>query len=462
MDCIEILEAGLRRADPLLFMPTYVKPNAIVPPGAPAVEFADYTSIHTVSFGKAADSMARAFNNIVPQVESGIIVMPKGYRSKVRSRKFRIFNTGHPVPDRASTKAAREVVKFLQNRRPGDLVVFLVSGGGSSLLALPAGITLDDKVHVTGMLLKSGASIAEINCVRKQLSRIKGGRLLRHMRCSGIGLLVSDVEGDDISTIASGTTHTENSTTRRDALDVLEKYNLVRRAGRSVIDALGRTDAYSDDMVTTAVMKKKEEEKAPVPEHGAGTRNGRRTSNRTFAPSRMIGNYIIARNTDCLDAMGEAARGLGYGISDNIPVQTFCDIKDAAETIYGMIPVDTKKCLIFGGENTVKVLGRGTGGRNHEMVLRLLKKCQNKEPQKITIASMGTDGIDGNTVHAGAITSNMRVDVGILNDVIKNSDSGGFFEGNKKGRGGGVVVAPSCIHTGPTHTNLLDIGVILT
>ncbi len=113
-------------------------------------------------------------------------------------------------------------MKFLQNKRSDELVIFLVSGGGSSLLALPDGITLDDKIHVTNFLLKSGATIQEVNCVRKHLSKIKGGKLVENMKCQGVSLVMSDVEGDDLSSIASGTTYMDD-TTFSDALDILDK-----------------------------------------------------------------------------------------------------------------------------------------------------------------------------------------------------------------------------------------------
>ncbi|MFB5647688.1 MAG: DUF4147 domain-containing protein, partial [Candidatus Nitrosomaritimum yanchengensis] len=110
------------------------------------------------------------------------------------------FNSGHPKPDQTSVKAAKEILKFVENRRADELVIFLVSGGGSARIAIPDNITLDDKIHVTNLLLKSGANIQEFNSIRKHLSKIKGGRLVENLKCHGVGLIMSDVEGDDLST----------------------------------------------------------------------------------------------------------------------------------------------------------------------------------------------------------------------------------------------------------------------
>ena len=404
-DCLGILEAGLRAAAPENVIPRYVTPEGIAVNGR-TVSISDYSDVYSVAFGKAGDSMTRALNAIIP-VRSGIIVIPKGSRSVIRGKKFQIFNSAHPKPDQTSVRAAREVAKFVQNRKRGELVVFLVSGGGSSLLAMPDGITLDDKVYVTDLLLRSGASIQEFNCVRKHLSGIKGGRLVEKMRCQGAGLVMSDVGGDDLSSIASGTTYMDD-TTFSDALDILEKYGLRRRVPAEVLQVL--EEGHS------------ETPKEPV-----------------------IENQIIASNADCLAAMESEAKRRGYDVRT---MQVFGDIKDAVRRIVGNISDGRKTCLLIGGETTVKVLGKGAGGRNQEMVLRLLKNTQGSG--RMTIASMGTDGIDGNTVFAGAITENTGTDTETIKEFLRNSDSGRFFQ---KRRGS--------IMTGFTHTNLMDIGAIL-
>jgi len=409
-DCLEILEAGLEAANPENIIPKYVTPNEIKI-GGKSIEIRKYSNIYSVAFGKAGDSMTRALNAIIP-IKSGIVVIPKGSKSRIKGKKFQIFNSRHPKPDQTSVKAAKEVMKFVQNKRSDELIIFLVSGGGSSLLAMPDDITLDDKIYVTNLLLKSGATIQEFNCIRKHLSKIKGGRLVENMKCQGISLVMSDVEGDDLSSIASGTTYMDD-TTFADALDIIEKYKLKRKMPLEVLQVLEKG------------LNKKSSE---IPKKS------------------KIENYIIANNRDCLEAMQKTARKIGYKVTI---LQVFGEIKDAVTKILENISENQKACLIFGGEPTVRVLGKGMGGRNQEMVLRILKNTQ--KLKKIVIASMGTDGIDGNSVFAGAITENIRIDSSITKEFLKNSDSGRFFQKQK----GNIV-------TDFTHTNLMDIGVILS
>ena len=408
-DCLEILEAGLQAANPQNILPHYVTPNEIKINGK-VIDISKYSNIYTVAFGKAGDSMTRAINSII-SIKSGIIVIPKGSKAKIKGKKFQIFNSNHPKPDKTSVKAAKEVMKFVENKKNKELIIFLVSGGGSSLLAMPDEITLNDKVHVTDLLLKSGSTIQEFNCIRKHLSKIKGGKLVQNMKCDGISLIMSDVEDDDLSSIASGTTYMDN-TTYQDAMDIIEKYRLKRKIPIEVLQVLG---------------------------------NGLHEQKPETPKKSKIGNFIIANNTNCLESMEKIAKTKGYKVTK---IQNFGDIKEVVKKILENISEEQKTCLIFGGEPTVKVLGKGQGGRNQELVLRILKNTQ--KFKKITIASMGTDGIDGNSNFAGAIIDNVKVDLNIMKEFLKNSDSARFFQ-KQKGN----------IKTGYTHTNLMDIGIIL-
>jgi len=408
-DCLEILESGLKAANPQNILPNYVTPNEIRLNGK-RVDISKYSNIYTVAFGKAGDSMTRAINSIIP-IKSGIIVIPKGSKAKIKGKKFQIFNSSHPKPDKSSVKAAKEVMKFVENKKNKELIIFLVSGGGSSLLAMPDEITLNDKIHVTDLLLKSGATIQEFNCIRKHLSKIKGGKLLQNMKCDGISLIMSDVENDDLSSIASGTTYMDN-TTYQDAMDIIEKYRLKRKIPIEVLQVLG---------------------------------NGLHNQKSETPKKSKIENFIIANNNNCLESMEKIAKEKGYRVSK---IQNYGDIKIVVKKILENISEEQKTCLIFGGEPTVKVLGKGQGGRNQELVLRILKNTQ--KFKKITIASMGTDGIDGNSNFAGAIIENIKIDLNVMKEFLKNSDSARFFQ-KQKGN----------IKTGYTHTNLMDIGVIL-
>jgi glycerate 2-kinase len=408
-DCLEILESGLQAANPENIISNYVTSKEIKINGK-IFNIEKYSSIHTVAFGKAGDSMTRAINSII-SIKSGIIVIPKGTKAKIKSKKFQIFNSGHPKPDKTSVKAAKEVIKFVQNRKSRELIIFLVSGGGSSLLAMPDEITLSDKVHVTDILLKSGATIQEFNCVRKHLSKIKGGKLVENMKCDGIGLIMSDVENDDLSSIASGTTYMDD-TTYQDAMDIIEKYRLKTRIPIEVLQILG---------------------------------NGLHNQKTETPKTAKIENYIIANNNNCLKAMEETAKSKGYKV---IKMQIFGEIKDTVKKILENISEEENTCLILGGEPTVRVSGKGLGGRNQELVLRLLKNTQ--KLKKITIASMGTDGIDGNSNFAGAIIENIKVDLSIMKEFLKNNDSARFFQKQKAN-----------IKTDFTHMNLMDIGIIV-
>ena len=408
-DTLEILEAGLEAAMPENILPKFLTPSKITI-GKESLNIKKFSSIYTVAFGKAADSMTRAVNAIIP-IKGGIIVIPKDSRSKIKGKKFQIFNAGHPKPNQTSVKAAKEVIKFLQNRRKEELVIFLVSGGASALLSLPQKITLNDKIYITDLLLRSGATIQEFNCIRKHLSKIKGGKLVEHLKCQGVSLVMSDVEGDDLSSIASGTTFMDN-TTFVDALDIIKKYKLKNKIPLEAFHVL--KDGVNDQIPETPKKEK-------------------------------IKNFVIANNDDCLNAMEVKAKELGYKVKK---IQIFGNIKEAVQVIVKNIPEEQKNCLIFGGETTVEVIGKGSGGRNQELVLRILKNTQ--KANKIVIAATGTDGIDGNTLFAGAITENIRIEPSIVKEFLKNNDSGRFFQKQK----GNII-------TGFTHSNLLDIGVVL-
>ena len=184
-----------------------------------------------------------------------------------------------------------------------------------------------------------------------------------------------------------------------------------------------------------------------MPDEVLQTLENGKTKESTETPKKAkIENFIIANNNDCLEAMQRKAKEIGY---QTYKMQIFGDIKDVVTKILENISENQKTCLIFGGEPTVRVLGKGMGGRNQELVLRILKNTQ--KLKKIVIASMGTDGIDGNSIFAGAITENTRIDLDTMKEFLKNSDSGRFFQKQK----GNIV-------TDFTHTNLMDIGVVLS
>ena len=356
--------------------------------------------------------MATSISSLI-HVNGGIIVIPSHNHSILKNKKFEIFHAGHPIPNKQSIHAAKKIIKFLKERDGTDFVIFLISGGSSSLVALPDGITLNDKKLITNLLLKSGANIHEINCLRKHLSKIKGGKILEYLTCDAISFVISDVVGDNLSSIASGLTYYDK-TTFRDAKNILKKYNLTKITPRNVLQR-----------INLGIAKQIAE-----------------------TPKRpKIKNYIIATNKNCLNAMAKKAKS--FGLKTKIVYPVSGDVTHVAKKLVKAMPRQSQSCLIFGGETTVKVTGLGKGGRNQELVLYALKEIQ-KRPQKITIASLGTDGIDGNTDAAGAIMSNSESNLKGIQKSLKNNNSYSFLKKHN-----GLII------TGLTHTNLMDIGMML-
>lgn len=416
LNALNILEAGLYAASPKLSIEKYLKKNKIIIKKSKQekiINLLDYSNVYIVAFGKAADSMTKTANRIL-NIKSGFVVIPKKSRSITRAKKFTIFNTSHPVPDQTSVKAARTIIKFLKERKKTEFVLFLISGGGSSLLCLPDSISLSDKKYVNDILLKSGATIDEFNCVRKHLSKIKGGRLVEDLSCDAISLVMSDVVGNNLSSIASGTTYCDH-TSFSDAIGIIKKYNLIKK--------------IPDDAYKRLVLGKQ----GIIPE--------------TPKKPKII-NQIIATNTDCLEAMRKKAIEIGYK-PKIIHIKNYV-INDAARKIIKAIDEHPKTCVLFGGESVVKVVGKGKGGRNQELVLQILQHIQHKN-KKIVIASVGTDGIDGNTIAAGAIIKKSKIDMHEIKSFLDDNNSNTFFH-----KYGGLI------YTGYTHTNLMDIGLVIS
>jgi hydroxypyruvate reductase len=407
---LQILESGLMAAQPKNFLKKSVYQNYILL-GKNRIVLSKYRKIFVVAYGKAASSMAEYVVKKI-NISKGIVVIPKNTKSSLISKKFVIIHAGHPIPDRESVKAGKIVQKFVESCSKEDFILFLVSGGGSSLLSLPDKITLNEKKQVTKLLLKSGATIDEFNSVRKHLSRIKGGKLVKNMQSDGCALIMSDVLTNNLSVISSGCTYNDN-TTFSDAIKVITKYSLTKKLPKKVITHL---------------------------KHGLRTQVTR--------PNRLkVKNKIIATNLDCLNTMAIKAKSLG--ISTKIYSSVNGDVSTSAQKIVKMMKSSRKSCIIFGGESTVHVKGNGKGGRNQELVLQILKRIQNLD-QNVLISSISTDGIDGNTNYSGALIKNHSINLQKISLYLKNNDSNSFFK-----KYGGLI------KTGPTNTNLMDIGLII-
>jgi glycerate 2-kinase len=403
---LSILESGLEAGMPDAVLKKIIHKNKILVQGK-TYKLDRYDRVFVVAVGKAAFSMTCSICKYAT-INGGIVVIPENTKhGKIPG--FQIIKGSHPIPDKKSIHAAKSIISFLDTLNPKDFVIFLFSGGTSSLTALPDCISIKEKQVTTRLLLRCGATINEINCIRKHLSKIKGGKLARYVRCKALSLIMSDVIGNDLSSIVSGITYGDN-TTFSDAKKILEKYHI-------------------ENLVPSKVMQHIE----------AGI-----TKKQKSTHARKIENYIICDNNVCLEAMNKQAKKLG--LSTILLKGVTGNISDVSKRLVRI--TKRKHCLIFGGETTVTVTGSGKGGRNQELALRLVELLA-KNKIKAVVACMGTDGVDGNTDAAGAI-SESGTPSDKIRSFLENNDSYHYF----KKYGGHII-------TGPTQTNLADIGVIL-
>ena len=408
-DILKILNEGIIASSPSQHLKKYISKNKIQF-STSKIDLKKFNNIFLIAVGKSAGTMTEYVSQKI-KFNHGIVVVPKEVTPKLNKKIFEIINAGHPLPNRNSLKAGKNLVEFLNKTKKNDFVLFLISGGGSALSVYPNSISLRDKILVNEELIRSGANINEIACIRKHLSLIKGGRLIQNMNCKGISFVVSDVIGDDITSISSGMTSYDKSTFT-DALKILKKFSLERKLPNSTLSIL----------------------KSGV--------NG----NISETPKKaIIKNTIILNNSTCLLKMKDKSKKLGY------KTQLISNITGNLDQVTQMIAskaiTSKNNCIIFGGEPTVNVTGNGKGGRNQELVLRLYEKLKHKKPD-FTFASIGTDGIDGNTKFAGSIFSTKYNYDGC--SYLKNNDSSSFFK-----KFGGLI------KTGITQNNVNDIGVII-
>ena len=406
------LDAAIAAADP----------GRCLPPYLPA-PLSGRTIV--IGAGKAAASMARAVEEHWQSELSGLVVTRYGHG--VPTSKIKVIEASHPVPDAAGMAAAKQVMESVSRLGPNDLVLCLISGGGSALLALPApGIRLEDKQAIGRALLKSGASIQEFNCVRKHLSAIKGGRLaVAAAPAKVVTLLISDVPGDDPSIIASGPT-VPDPTTTADALAVLEKYGVG---------------------ISPAVQAFLRSPEAETPKPGAAC----------FEKNEI---HLIATPRDALEAAAAVAREhgvapliLGDAIEGEARDVALMHAEIAKQVSARDQPIASPCMLLSGGETTVTVCGSGRGGRNTEFLLALAIALDG-EPHVHAIAC-DTDGIDGVENNAGAIiapdTLSRARSLGLNAEAeLADNNAFAFFEAL-----GDLVV------TGPTLTNVNDFRAVL-
>ena len=406
---LRILNEGLESSIPSVHLKKYILKNKIQLSSS-QIDLKKYNHVFLIAIGKSAGTMTEYVSKKI-DFKNGIVVVPNGIVPKLNKSIFEIINAGHPLPNQNSFTAGRKLVSFLNGTTKNDFVVFLISGGGSALSVYPDSISLSDKILVNKKLIRSGANINEISCIRKHLSLIKGGRLIQNMNSSGISFLVSDVIGDDIGSISSGITNYDKSTFD-DALKIIKKFSLEHKLPKSALSVL-KSGSYGKILETPKKSK--------------------------------IKNIIILNNFTCLSIMKDKSRQLGY---KTLVIPNIVGNLDQVTKMITSVTVNSKSnCIVFGGEPTVNVTGSGKGGRNQELVLRLYEKLKHNK-HHFTIASIGTDGIDGNTKFAGSIFSTEYHYDG--KPYLKNNDSSSFFK-----KFGGLI------KTGITQNNVNDIGVII-
>jgi hydroxypyruvate reductase len=377
--------------------------------------------------GKATAAMSAEVEKILGyRIKDGAVAIKTGHHLPLKY--VRQIEAGHPLPNFNSVVGANEITALVKQAHHSDVIIFLLSGGASSLMTdLPYGCTLEEIHHVFDLLLKSGASIHEMNIVRKHLSEIKGGQLIRQTHGAiVVTFIISDVIGNDVSIIGSGPTVPDPSTFN-DAYSILEQYNLLEKAPTSVLNHLekGRTKIIAD---------------TPKP------------GDKIFDRTRT---YLMGDNNIALSAAAEEAKKLGYE-TEIVTNSMQGDVEVAAKewTAIAMSHDRNKKyCLIAGGETTVKVRGYGKGGRSQQFALTAAIGLQNNP--HISLLAGGTDGTDGPTDAAGAIVNGGTIEAAGSKGLeaekyLSNNDAYTFFE-----KAGGLL------KTGPTQTNVMDIVITL-
>lgn len=448
-DLDAIFRAGLQRVDPYRMIEDHVSLEGArlvvrMEDERFDVDLDPFERIVILGTGKATAPMAKVFEIILgDRLSGGLIVVKYGHTAELE--KVQTIESGHPVPDENGVQGAQRILELAEEADEKTLVITLISGGGSALLPSPMSyeadgqevrLSLADKQQTTKALLRCGADITEINCIRKHLSGLKGGRLLKHIApAKSLNFILSDVVGDDLSSIASGMT-TPDPTTYADALGIIEKYGIEAQVPAVVLDTL------------RLGMNGKIEETLKEGAEAAG----------------LSTNILIGTNLRAMAAAGEKARDLGYNLV-SLTSRVTGEAKEVAKFL-SAVAVDAsasellaKKpaCVISGGEPVVRLQGEGKGGRNQEMALAFLLEIM-KTPglfENVAFLAASTDGNDGPTDAAGAFAAVEVLvkaqDAGLSPEAfLRENDSYHFFE------------RIGCLYkTGPTNTNVCDLHVML-
>jgi hydroxypyruvate reductase len=432
-NAVKIFHKGLQAVEPGSAIKRYCKregDNLFI--GNRKYNLSAIKNIFVTGAGKATAPMAAAIEDILGEnITRGIINVKYGHTASLN--RIRLIEAGHPVPDKNGMQGADEILNLAEGAKQDDLVLCLISGGGSALLVLPAeGITLKDKQDTIKILLSCGATIHEINTIRKHISGIKGGKLAKAVYPAGmISLILSDVVGDDLDVIASGPSVPDPSTFE-ESMKIFKKYKITKNIPKAVVSHIRKG--------TSGKVHETPKE-------------GDRFFKNTY-------NLIVAGNMEAINAARHKSKIMGYKtlvLSSMIEGETRDVAKVhtaiAKEILKTGNPIPPPACILSGGETTVNITGSGLGGRNQEFVLAAAIDIA--ERKNIVVLSGGTDGGDGPTDAAGAIadTNTFKRAEGMgLNPLnfLLNNDSYHFFK-----------QLDDLLITGPTNTNVMDLRIIL-
>ena len=398
------------------------------------VPLSAYDRIFVVGAGKASGAMAEALEAILGnRLSGGLVVVPSGQQPP-KLERVRLVTAPHPTPDTNSVNAAKALITLVEELNSRDLLICLISGGGSALLSLPTEpLTIDDKGTVARLLMNAGANIVELNTVRKHLSKIKGGWLAKRSHAGRIlGLIVSDVVGDRLDSIASGPI-SPDTTTFSDAITVLKRYRLWEKIPNSAAKIL--TEGANGSIPESP--KSGDPCFHEVSSHILGSNRIACAAARRYLRSKGVEAEILTSSVT-----GEA-RHLGSFIGSM-----------AREIALFDEPFRRPSALIVGGETTVTVTGSGRGGRNQECTMACAEKIQGLKG--IAMASIGSDGIDGPTDAAGAIADGMTTSRSEeltlkFDELLARNDSYRFFK-----------PLNDLVMTGRTSTNVNDIALMVS
>ncbi len=451
-DLDNIFKAAVNKVDPYML----IKQNVVLENSILSIKYGDklksydlskFNKVLIIGAGKATFKMALAIEEILGnKITSGIISVKRGYKETLSAdiflKKIKVIESGHPVPDKNSINAAYSIEKLAEQSDNKTLILNLLSGGGSALLCYPEKfenliLTLEDIQKTNKTLLDCGADINEINCIRKHISGIKGGKLLNMLYPAVcISLILSDVIGNRLDTIASGITTYDNSTFKQ-ANSIIDKYKIRNKLPENVLNII--------NLGCSGKIKE--------------------TIKRNDKILKNSDNFLIGTNFTAVKFASKKAEELGYN-THILSSEITGEAKNAAEVflrtadsiLKNNTPVKSPACVIAGGETTVTIKGKGKGGRNQELALSFLNQLQKinlQDKKNIYFLSASTDGNDGPTDAAGAFACCQTLDITKTNNLdiqkyLDNNDSYNFFK-----------QAGFLYKTGLTNTNVCDIQILI-